>query len=122
MPARVSVRRSDRMLPTVHGGDIDGVARAYGVSADRLIDFSANINPIGPPRRALIRLAREAADRHVLTRYPDPDYVELRHVLGAALRVPATGVTIANGSVALIGAIVRTIAPRECLLVAPAFA
>jgi hypothetical protein len=63
MLARVSVRRSDRTLPTIHGGDVDGVARAYGVPADRLIDFSANINPMGPPRRALMRLAREAADR-----------------------------------------------------------
>jgi threonine-phosphate decarboxylase len=121
IPARVSFGRSDRMLPTIHGGDVDGVARAYGVPADRLIDFSANINPMGPPRRALMRLAREAADRRILTRYPDPDYAELRQVLAAALRVPATGVTIANGSVALIGAVIRTIAPRECLLATPAF-
>jgi threonine-phosphate decarboxylase len=109
------------MLPTIHGGDVDGVARAYGVPADRLIDFSANINPMGPPKRALMRLAREAADRQILTRYPDPDYAELRRVLAAALRVPAAGVTIANGSVALIGAVIRAIAPRECLLATPAF-
>jgi threonine-phosphate decarboxylase len=110
------------MPATVHGGDVDQVARAYGLSPDHLIDFSANINPIGPPRRALRRLAREAADRRVLTRYPDPDYLELRSTLAAALRVPASGVTIANGSVALIAAIVRAIAPRACVLVAPAFA
>ena len=69
-----------------------------------------------------MRLAREAADRRLLTRYPDPDYVELRKTLAAALRVPANGVTIANGSVALIAAIVRAIAPRACVLAAPAFA
>lgn len=90
--------------------------------SDRLIDFSANINPIGPPRRALRRLAREAADRRLLTRYPDPDYIELRDRLAAAFGVPANGVTIANGSVALIAAIVRAIAPRACLLATPAFA
>lgn len=122
MPARSSGRSAERMVPTVHGGNVDEVARAYRVSPDRLIDFSANINPMGPPSRALMRLAREAADRHVLTRYPDPGYAELRRVLATELRVPATGVTIANGSVALIGAIIRSIAPRECLLVTPAFA
>jgi threonine-phosphate decarboxylase len=122
MPARVSVKRSDKTLPAVHGGDVDGVARAYGVSVDRLIDFSANINPMGPPRRALMRLAREAADRRVLTRYPDPRYAELRHALATALGVPADRMTIANGSVALIGAVIRTIAPRECLLATPTFA
>jgi threonine-phosphate decarboxylase len=121
IPVRISAKRADNTLLAVHGGDVDEVARVYGVSADRLIDFSANINPMGPPRRALIRLARESADRQILTRYPDPEYAELRQVLAAALRVPATGVTIANGSVALIGAVIRTIAPRECLLATPAF-
>jgi threonine-phosphate decarboxylase len=122
MPARVARRRPERMPAPVHGGDLDRVARAFGVPADRLIDFSASINPIGPPGRALRRLAREAADRRLLARYPDSDYVELRDTLAAALRVPAAGVTIANGSVALIAAIVRAIAPRACVLATPAFA
>lgn len=116
------LRQSTRIPTTVHGGDVDRVARAYGVPTDRLIDFSANINPIGPPRRALMRLGREAADRRLLTQYPDPEYIELRTTLAAALRVPANGLTIANGSVALIAAIVRAIAPRACVLAAPAFA
>jgi threonine-phosphate decarboxylase len=121
MPARMTRQRSVR-IPTVHGGDVDGIARTYGVSADLLIDFSANINPIGPPRRTLIRLAREATDRRVITHYPDPDYVELRNTLARTLLVPADGLTIANGSVALIAAIVRAIAPGACVLAAPAFA
>jgi threonine-phosphate decarboxylase len=122
MPVRAVLQRSKRILTTVHGGDVDQAARTYGMPSDRLIDFSANINPMGPPRRALMRLAREAADRRLLTRYPDPDYIELRDTLAAALRVPAKGVTIANGSVALIAAIVRAIVPRACVLVTPAFA
>jgi threonine-phosphate decarboxylase len=122
MPGRAGLQRSKRILTPVHGGDVEEVARTYGVSADHLIDFSANINPVGPPGRTLKRLAREAADRRLLMRYPDPDYIELRETLAAALRVPAKGVTIANGSVALIAAIVRAIAPRACVLAAPAFA
>ena len=122
MAGRISVRRPDSMLLPVHGGDIDEVARAYGQSTDRLIDFSANINPMGPPRRALLRLARDATNRDGLTQYPDPTYGELRRALAAVLHVPATAVTIANGSVALIGAVIRTIAPSECLLVTPSFA
>src|ERR1700722_14019140 len=94
MAARMTRQRSAR-IPTVHGGDVDRVARAHGVSADRLIDFSANINPAGPPRRALVRLAREASDRRVLTQYPDPEYVELRNILAATLSVSAKGVTVA---------------------------
>src|SRR5262249_32419075 len=120
--ARASGERSDTLRPAVHGGDVDEVARTYGISPDHLIDFSANINPMGPPRRALKRLAREATDRDALTRYPNPSHAELRQVLAATLHVPADGVTIANGSVALIGAVIRAVAPRVCLLVTPAFA
>jgi threonine-phosphate decarboxylase len=122
MAARVALPRTDRIFAGVHGGDVDHVARTYGISPDRLIDFSANINPIGPPGRALMRLAREATDRHLLARYPDPGYVELRTTLGAALGVPARSVTIGNGSVALIAAVVRASVPRECVLAVPAFA
>jgi threonine-phosphate decarboxylase len=122
MPARASRNHADTRLPAVHGGDVEEVARAYGLSPDRLLDFSANINPMGPPRRALKRLAREATDRDVLTRYPNPSYAELGHALASTLDVPADGLTIANGSVALIGAIIRAFAPRACLLVTPAFA
>jgi threonine-phosphate decarboxylase len=106
----------------MHGGDLDRITRDYGITSDRLLDFSANINPAGPPERAMTRLAREAADRDLLTRYPDPDYVELRTTLAAILEVPANGVTIANGAAALIAAIVRAAKPRECLLATPAFA
>jgi threonine-phosphate decarboxylase len=122
MRARTSAKRADEARPAVHGGDVDEVAHAYGVSLDCLIDFSSNINPMGPPRRALRRLAREATSRDVLTRYPDPSYSELSQALATALDVQANGVTIANGSAAIIGAIIRTIAPRVCLLATPAFA
>lgn len=122
MPAHLSVDRAHRLPATIHGGDIDRVAREYGVSADRLIDFSANINPAGPPASVRARLAREAADFSLLARYPDPDYVELRGALAATLKVPAGCVTIANGAAALVGAIVRAVAPGECLLAAPVFA
>jgi threonine-phosphate decarboxylase len=115
------LQRSAVVPLVAHGGDVAGIAREYDVSVDHLVDFSANINPLGPPERALKRLAREVADRRVLARYPDPGYVELRKALSDALHIPAAAVTIANGSVALIGAVIRASAPRVCLLVTPAF-
>jgi len=121
MPARLMSLRTSPDA-SMHGGDVDRITRDYGITSGRLLDFSANINPAGPPVRAMTRLAREAADRDLLTRYPDPDYVELRNTLAAILTVPANGVTIANGAAALIAAIVRAAKPQECLLATPAFA
>ncbi len=122
MPSRVAPRRTGRMSAAFHGGDLDRVARDYGISANRLIDFSANINPVGPPERALARLAREAANRDLLTRYPDRDYFELRRALAAMVKVPANRLIIADGAAALIMAIVRAVPRGECLVVIPAFA
>jgi len=105
-----------------HGGDLDCIAREYGIAPDRLLDFSASINPAGPPVRAMRRLAREAANPALLTRYPDPEYWELRSALAGMLAVPPAAVTIANGAAALIAAVVRVIEPHECVLATPAFA
>lgn len=108
-------------MTTPHGGDVDRVAREYGVPVADLIDFSASINPLGPPASALERLAREAADLSLLARYPDPAYSELRFALSRRLRVPPECLVIANGSAALFGAVVSAFRSRACLLPVPAF-
>ncbi len=106
----------------MHGGDIDGVSRRYGIPVGELVDFSASLNPAGLPAAALARLRREVVDAGALSRYPDPQYAELRAVLAARLDVPGECLTIANGAAALLGAAVRALGPRTCLLVVPAFA
>ncbi len=108
-------------MTSVHGGDMDAVSREHGIPVAELIDFSASINPFGPPPSALARLRRESADVCVLTRYPDPRYSELRSALAARFSVPPACLTIANGSAALFGAVIRAAGARTCLLPVPAF-
>jgi threonine-phosphate decarboxylase len=104
-----------------HGGDVEAVAREYDVRVDELLDFSASINPFGPPRSVMERLQRDAADAVALTRYPDPTYSELRSALAEHFNVPRECLAIANGSAALFGAVIRAIQPQTCLLPVPAF-
>ena len=108
-------------MTSAHGGDMDAVSREYGIPVADLIDFSASINPFGPPPSALARLQRESADVSLLARYPDPSYSELRSALATRLNVPPTSLTIANGSAALFGAVIRAVGARTCLLSVPAF-
>jgi threonine-phosphate decarboxylase len=109
------------VMPAVHGGDVEAVSREHGIPVGDLIDFSASINPFGPPASVLARLEREASDLTSLARYPDPKYSELRSTLATQLSVPPDGLAIANGSAALFGAIIRAIRPDTCLLPVPAF-
>jgi threonine-phosphate decarboxylase len=109
------------MMAVAHGGDVEAVSREHGIPVGDLIDFSASINPLGPPPSVLARLQRESSDVSLLARYPDPRYSELRRTLATQLSVPPECLAIANGSAALFGAIIRSIRPDTCLLPVPAF-
>lgn len=104
-----------------HGGEVDAVSREYGIPVTALVDFSASINPFGPPGGVMDRLRRDSADVALLSRYPEPNYSELRDALSMELPVPPECLVIANGSAALFGAIVRALAADTCVMPVPAF-
>jgi threonine-phosphate decarboxylase len=104
-----------------HGGDVEGAARELGIRPDEILDFSANLNPAGLPRRAAARLSREASDLELLARYPDPSARELRTLLAEQLDIPIDCVVLGAGADALIHAALRALAPRRCLIPVPAF-
>jgi threonine-phosphate decarboxylase len=108
-------------MPYLHGGDIERAAQQAGVPADRILDFSSNINPMGLPRRAAERLSRDAQDPHTWTRYPDPESRELRSALSRYAAVPPECIVIAAGADSLIHAAVRALAPNRCVIPLPAF-
>ena len=104
-----------------HGGDVGRVARENGIAADRILDFSANVNPRGLPARAAERLAREACDPRLLAQYPSPDAPELRDLLSRQLKVPGECIAIGAGADSLIHAAARALQPKRCLIPVPAF-
>lgn len=62
------------LFNSAHGGNIREAATVLGISPDQLLDFSANINPLGMPvsvKRALID------NLDCIERYPDADYFHL---------------------------------------------
>jgi len=104
-----------------HGGDVERVARQSGIPPERLLDFSANVNPMGLPACAADRLARDARDPHLVSRYPDPEATEPRHLPSQKVGVPAECIVIGAGADSLIHAAVRTLKPQRCLIPVPAF-
>jgi threonine-phosphate decarboxylase len=88
---------------------------------EKLLDFSANVNPSGLPTRAAERLARDACDPRVLSQYPDPQAHELRSLLTLQLDVPEECIVIGAGADSLIHAAVHALAPRRCVIPVPAF-
>ena len=72
-------------MSIMHGGDLETVAERSGRSRDALLDFSANINPLGPPPAVVEALKAVAAAPQRLMVYPDPQHRALRAALGAHL-------------------------------------
>src|SRR5258707_15501675 len=109
------------IVSSTHGGDVDRVAREAGIPVERLLDFSANVNPMGLPARAAKRLAREAGDPRNVAHYPDPEASELRCLLGRRLGVPGGCIAVGAGAGSLIPAAVRARRPHRRPLSIPAF-
>jgi threonine-phosphate decarboxylase len=102
-----------------HGGDIWTAAELYGIDKNSFLDFSSNMNPLGPPEAAG-RIIREEWRRE-LSRYPDPDCRELRQTIGQVYGVPASCVLAGNGAAEIIDLAVRAQRPRTVGLLQPSF-
>jgi len=104
----------------VHGGDLESVIRSH-IGATAWLDFSANINPAGPPPAVMDALRAASGDPNVLTQYPTAYDRALTRELARHHACEEAQVVVANGASALIEAFVRCVAPRRCLVPQPAF-
>ena len=98
-----------------HGGDILTAQAAYG---GEVLDFSANLNPLGMPA-PVAEAARQAADQSA--RYPDPLCRDLRRAIAAHDGVGEEQVVCGNGAADLIFRLAFALKPRKALVTAPTF-
>jgi threonine-phosphate decarboxylase len=105
----------------LHGGQLNQIAERFGVPASKLLDFSANINPDGPPETVLSCLRISLDDLSTLTNYPDLQEIELRKSLACYAGVKPENVIVANGFVPILDALLRALPISRCLLPVPAF-
>ena len=112
-------RRMNGERPSeAHGGNVWAAARTYGFDPEAILDFSANLNPLGPPAEVLKLLGEHLmAIRH----YPEPRGGRLRKALASIHRVPPTGAVVGNGAAELIYLVARILAPKTALIPGPTF-
>jgi histidinol-phosphate/aromatic aminotransferase/cobyric acid decarboxylase-like protein len=53
----VNYSMDNTTIKNQHGGNISEISRRYGIDEDRIIDFSANINPLGYPPAVRLTLS-----------------------------------------------------------------
>jgi len=101
-----------------HGGNIEQALKQYSLAENAVIDFSANINPLGIPY-AVKRAVTKAMDS--AHNYPECEYLELRKDLAHFYGVKPQNLLVDNGSVSLIYLIPRALGLRSALIPVPAF-
>jgi len=107
------------MAEALHGGRVHAAARELGLAPAAILDFSANLNPLGPPP-GVFALLRQAGPELVCA-YPDLEAPDLRATLGARHGVPAERLVLGAGGAALLFLALRALAPERVLVPRPCF-
>jgi threonine-phosphate decarboxylase len=92
--------------------------RHGGAAPDGYLDFSASLNPLGPPREAL-EAYHAAVDR--IASYPPPYPVALEAKFAETIGLPPSCVMAGNGSMQLIYVLARVMRARCAHVVLPTF-
>lgn len=101
-----------------HGGRALALAGELGCPLETILDFSASLNPLGPPAEALAAAhAALAAAGH----YPESDAGSLARALAGHHRLAEECVLAGAGATEFIFLVPRVLRPRRVLLVEPAF-
>lgn len=107
------------LLKSAHGGNTREAAALLGIPPEQLLDFSANINPLGMPaslKRALID------NLDCAERYPDVEYAHLHAALAEHHHIPSSWILAGNGETESIFTLVNSLKPRHAMIVIPGFA
>jgi threonine-phosphate decarboxylase len=104
--------------PVVHGGQVYQAAKALGRPVDSLVDFSASLNPYGPPSSVLCAMQQALPScRH----YPDPYGEALRDRLAIEHGISSESIVLGNGSAELIRTLPKALSLRRGYVAGPTF-
>ncbi len=101
-----------------HGGNLRQISEKSGLSRSELVDFSANINPLGFPEWLRPLISSQLSD---LMHYPDPEAVELTLAIAEVNDTNSSQVLVANGASELLHLLPQVLNPRRVVLPVPSY-
>ncbi|WP_432734601.1 cobyric acid synthase [Maridesulfovibrio sp. FT414] len=109
---------ADKDTKYAHGGNLRRLAERAGCPSSEIVDFSANINPLGPPAWLQQEVVRALAE---VDRYPDPECSELTLAACEKYSVWPTECVAGNGASELIAAIARIGGFKRAVIPVPCY-
>jgi threonine-phosphate decarboxylase len=103
----------------LHGSNPKYLFQSLGLEVpDSFIDFSANINPLGPPQSIKEGWSKAF---HLISEYPDPRAFQLTALIAEKEGIPENYILAGNGGAELITLIGRYLSSKNVLIIQPAF-
>ncbi len=101
-----------------HGGNLRALAQAVGIPESEILDFSANLNPLGPPD-----WLRQSISANVsrLCHYPDPDSTALLEAAAERYGVDGDTLVAGNGSSELLYALLPLLGCTRAVVPVPSY-
>ena len=81
----------------IHGSIKLSELRALGLAYEDVLDFSTNINPLGPPESVF-----DGVEDIDLSKYPDPECLHLHEMISKHLDIDTSFILAGNGSTEII--------------------
>lgn len=102
-----------------HGGNLTALSQRSGLEADELVDFSANLNPLGPPEWLRPLISANISD---LAHYPDPHCTALTQTVAERFATDPAQVLIGNGASELLHLLIRGLFKTRLVVPVPSYA
>ena len=103
-----------------HGGNLEWAANLVNCPPSAIIDFSASINPLGPPKSAMKAIYQGLSQ---LKNYPNPNYPQFCELIAQRHQLTPKWVLPSNGAAELLTWVAWEVnALKGVLLPAPCFA
>lgn len=102
-----------------HGGQPSKIYELTGINQnEKIYDFSANLNPLGPPRKIKQKFLQSFKQ---IQNYPDPDYMVATTLVSKHENVPEDHVLLTNGGAEAIFLIAHLFSGQKALIIEPTF-
>ena len=101
-----------------HGGNIHKILRDSPADGKQLLDFSANINPLGPPEWLRPFISNNLEH---LIHYPDPDNISFVNAISKHTGISSDHIVAANGTTELLYTITRILPCKRAVIPVPSY-
>ena len=99
-----------------HGSDIEKIKEKYKIKNEEIINFAANVNPLGISPQLKAELSNHM---DIITTYPDRNYTSLKKSIADYVGTNTENFLVGNGTSELISLFIEIINPKKAMIIGP---